>query len=270
MPELNKLINLRDDMETHQEISSLIEYNTAEFFINLGRLNGDEVCDTPKIKYIFTKNWFSRIFMANFDESDLSTSIEQIFSRIKKLNISASWYITPKSHPANLQNLLKDHGFTHKEDWNAMAVNLENIHKNFNFPEGLKIKEVLNLDELKIWTDILVKSFGFPEIIQSYKKYFINAGLESPISHYYLGFLNGNPVATGVLFDGEGAAGLFYIGTIPKARRKGIAKTMVYYLLNEAKNRGYHISILQASEMGYPVYKKIGFKKYYTTKIYRR
>ncbi len=257
-------------MDTHQEISSLIEYNTAEFFLNLGRLNGDEVRDTPEIKYIFAKNWFNRIFMANFNESNLSANIEQIVSRIKKLNISASWYITPQSHPASLQNILKDYSFTYKENWNAMAVNLENIPESFNFPEGMEIKEVLNLDELKTWTDILVKSFEFPEIIQSYKKYFINAGLESPNSHYYLGFLNEKPVATGILFDGEGAAGLFYIGTVPKARRKGIAKTMVYYLLNEAKNRGYPISILQASEMGYPVYKKIGFKKYYTTKIYRR
>ena len=257
-------------MYTDQEIFNLIEYTTAEFFLNLGRLNSDEICDTSKIKYIFTKNWFSRIFMANFNESDISASIEQIVSMIKKLNISASWYITPQSQPANLQNLLKDYGFTHKDDWSAMAIDLENIPESFNFPEGMEIKEVLNLDELQIWTDILVKSFEFPEIIQSYKKYFINAGLESPNSHYYLGFLNGKPVATGVLFEGEGAAGLFYIGTIPKARKQSIAKTMIYYLLNEAKNREYNISVLQASEMGYPVYKKIGFKKYYTTQIYRR
>ena len=257
-------------MYTDHEISNLIEYTTAEFFLNLGRLNHDEICDTPEIKYVFTRNWFSRIFMANFNESNLSKDIEQIVSRIKKLNISASWYITPQSRPVNLQNILKDYGFTYKDNWSAMAIDLENVPESFDFPEGMEIKEVLNLEELKIWTDILVKSFEFPEIIQSYKKYFINAGLESPNSHYYLGFLNGNPVATGVLFEGEGAAGLFYIGTLPEVRRRGIALAMVNYLLNHAKTKGYHISVLQASEMGYPVYKKIGFKKYYTTKIYRR
>jgi ribosomal protein S18 acetylase RimI-like enzyme len=257
-------------MNTHQKISNLIEYNTAKFFLNLGHLNGDEICDTHEIKYIFTKNWFSRIFMANFKESDISTSIEQIASMIKKLNISASWYITPQSHPANLQKFLKFHGFTHKDDWSAMAIDLKTTPESFDIPEAMEIKEVLNLDELKTWTDILVKSFEFPEITQSYKKYFINAGLESLNSHYYLGFLNGKPAATGVLFDGEGAAGLFYIGTVPEARRQGIAKAMVCYLLSTAKKKGYPISVLQASEMGYPVYKKIGFKKYYTTKIYRR
>ena len=255
---------------SEEDTANLIEYNTAKFFLNLGRLNGDEICDTPEIKYIFTKNWFSRIFMANFNESEMSTSIEQIVSRIKKLNISASWYITPQSCPVNLQNTLKDYGFTYKDDWNAMAIDLGNVPESFDFPEGMAIKEVLNLDELETWTDILVKSFEFHEIVQSYKKYFINAGLERPNSHYYLGFLNGNPIATGVLFDGEGAAGLFYIGTVPEARKQGISKAMVSYLLSTAKKKGYPISVLQASEMGYPVYKKIGFKKYYTTKIYRR
>jgi GNAT superfamily N-acetyltransferase len=257
-------------MDTDQEIASLIEYNTAKFFLNLGCLNGDMVCDTPKIKYIFTKNWQSRVFMANFNESSASLNIMHVISRIKKLNISASWYVTPQSCPVNLQSLLKDHGFTYKEDWKAMAIDLKTVPESFNIPKGIEIKEVLSLEELKKWTDVLVKSFEFPEIVHSYKKYFINAGLESPNSHYYLGFLNGNPVSTGVLFNGEGAAGLFYIGTVPEARGQGIAKNMVNYLLSQAKNRGYLICILQASQMGYPVYKKIGFKKYYTTKIYNR
>ncbi len=45
-------------------VAHSIEYNTAKYFLTLGRLNHDEVCDTPGIKCIFTKNWFNRIFMA--------------------------------------------------------------------------------------------------------------------------------------------------------------------------------------------------------------
>ena len=258
-------------MDISQEIiANLIEYNTAKYFLSLGRLNDDEICDTPKIKYILTKNWQSRVFMANFNESIASANIIHVISRIKELNIHVLWFVSPMSRPKNLQNLLKDHGFTYQNEWIAMAIDLKTVPESFNIPEGMEIKEVLNLEELKTWTDVLVESFEFPKIVESYKKYFINSGIQNPDFHYYLGFLNGNPVATGVLFNGEGAAGLFYIGTHPKARMQGIAKTMVNYLLREAKNKGYHIFILQASEMGYPLYKQIGFKKYYTTKIYNK
>lgn len=257
------------DIIPQETAASLIEYNTAKYFLDLGRLNNNEVIDTPEIKYVFTKNWYNRIFMANFNESSASNDIASIISRIKELNISASWYVTPKSRPANLQDLLKDYGFTYQDDWKSMAIDLKSTPESFDIPEGMEIKEVLNLDELKIWTDVLVESFEFPKIAVSYKKYFINSGTQNLNFQYYLGILNGKPVASAVLFKGEEAAGIFYIGTIPKRRREGIAKAMVYHLLNKAKNEGYNISILNASEMGYPLYKKIGFKKYYTTNIYR-
>jgi GNAT superfamily N-acetyltransferase len=251
-----------------QDISRLIEYNTAEFFLNLGRLNKDEVLDTPEIKYIFTKNWQSRIFMANFSELDASKNILKIISRLKELNIHVLWFVTPMSRPKNLEKLLKDHGFTYQNNWKAMAIDLKTMPEQFNIPEGLEIKEVHSLEELKIWTDVLVKSFEFP-IIESYKKYFINAGIENLNFNYYLGFFNGKAVAISILFKGRRAAGIFYIGTLQESRGKGIAKAMVNYLLNEAKNEGYNFSVLQASALGYPLYKKIGFKEYYVTNIYR-
>jgi|GEM_PF-2104665 len=256
-------------MNSQSKLVNLIDNTTAEFFLELGRLNKDEVLDIPEIKYIFTKNWQSRIFMTNFSELNASKNIIHVISRIKELKIPVLWFVTPMSRPKNLKKILKDHGFTYQNNWRAMAIDLKTVSERFNVPEGMTIKEVLNLEDLKIWTDVLVKSFEFPIIVESYKKYFINAGLENLNFHYYLGLFNDKPVSSSVLFKGDRAAGIFYIGTIPKARGKGLAKTMVYYILNKARNEGYDISILQASEMGYPLYKKVGFKEYYTTKIYK-
>lgn len=199
-------------MNSH-DISHLIDYNTAKFFLSLGHLNKDEVLDTPEIKYIFTKNWQSLIFTANFNELSVSANLMQLMKRIKELNIPVLWFVTPMSCPKNLQNLLKDHEFTYQNDWKAMAIDIKTVPKRFDFPEGMSIKEVINLEELKTWTDVLVKSFEFP-LIDSYKKYFINAGIKDLNFHYYLGFFNGKSVASSILFKGEDAAGIFYIGTL--------------------------------------------------------
>ena len=251
-----------------QDTCHLIESTTAEFFLNLGSLNNDEILDKPEIKYIFAKNWQSRVFMANFNELDASENILKIISRLKKLKIPVLWFISPMSKPRNLQDLLKEYNFTYQNKWKAMAIDLKNVPKEFNIPESMEIKKVNSLEELKTWTDVLVKSFEFP-LLESYKKYFIKAGLENLNFNYYLGYFNGNPVATSIIFKGKGTAGMFYIGTIQESRREGIASALVNYILNEAKNEGYNICVLQASEMGYPLYKKIGFKEYYTTNIYR-
>ncbi len=247
----------------------LIEYNASEFFLKLGRLNMDEVCDIPEIKYIFTKKFESRIFMANFDKLNI---IDKIFSRIEELNISAHWYVSPFSNPSNLKKLLNEYNFFYLKDWTAMAIDLAVVSGNFEQPRGLEIKEVTNQQELNVWTDILIESFdiqGFKS--ELYKKYFLNLGVGNNLNfNYYLGKLNGKPVASSILFKGNDTAGMYYVGILPEVRRGGLAKSMVKYLLNKAKSIGYKISVLHASETGYPLYKDIGFKKYYTTNIYKK
>ena len=55
-----------------------------------------------------------------------------------------------------------------------------------------------------------------------------------------------------------------------KLEKESVARNMTNNLLNEAKTEGYEILVLHASEIGYPLYKNIGFKKYYKTNIYKK
>jgi len=106
--------------------------------------------------------------------------------------------------------------------------------------------------------------------MESYKNYFTNLGIENHLNfQFYLGIYNEKPVSSLILFEGSDAAGVYYVSTLPEARRKGIAADMTTKILYDAKNKGYEICVLHASEEGYPLYKKIGFKEYYTTKIFK-
>ena len=84
-------------------------------------------------------------------------------------------------------------------------------------------------------------------------------GLGFPI-HNYLGYLNGQPVATSCIFFGGGVAGMYSVSTLPEARGRGIGSAMTLRPLDQARERGYRIGILQSSAMGYNVYKRIGFR----------
>ncbi len=72
-----------------------------------------------------------------------------------------------------------------------------------------------------------------------------------------------------VFFDSNKNAGLHMIGTIPEGRGLGIGTQMTMRLLKEVKARGCNYCVLNASEMGEPIYKKLGFQTYGELETYR-
>ncbi|MCL2839351.1 MAG: GNAT family N-acetyltransferase [Defluviitaleaceae bacterium] len=80
---------------------------------------------------------------------------------------------------------------------------------------------------------------------------------------------NGEPVATGGVHfycyppSFTNATGkqayIANLYTMPDFRGKGIAKTILNLLIEEAESRAYHTVCLQASAQGYPLYKQYGF-----------
>src|SRR5262249_51186003 len=86
--------------------------------------------------------------------------------------------------------------------------------------------------------------------------------------HHFLGRWDGEPVATATLFLGAGVAGIFFVFTLPQARRQGIGASITLAGLQYARRRGYRIGILGASSMGYAVYQRLGFREYCRFGIY--
>ena len=76
----------------------------------------------------------------------------------------------------------------------------------------------------------------------------------------YVGYLGGVPVAVSGLVLHSGVAGILAVATLPAARGQGIGTAMTRIPLLDALAEGYHVGTLQASEMGYPIYKKLGFE----------
>ncbi len=51
-----------------------------------------------------------------------------------------------------------------------------------------------------------------------------------------------------------------YVATLPAARGRGVGAAMTIAPLYEARQMGYHGGILQSSQMGYPLYRRLGFQ----------
>jgi ribosomal protein S18 acetylase RimI-like enzyme len=78
--------------------------------------------------------------------------------------------------------------------------------------------------------------------------------------HLYAARLDGRASASAIAFDHEGDCGIYNVGTLPEARRRGLATALTAHVLHEAKVRGCTTASLQATPMAESVYGAVGFR----------
>jgi ribosomal protein S18 acetylase RimI-like enzyme len=76
----------------------------------------------------------------------------------------------------------------------------------------------------------------------------------------YVGTFDGKPVTSGMAVRTGGTIGLYMIATIPEARGRGFGDAITRRLLTDAAAAGCEVAALTASDMGRPIYERIGFR----------
>jgi ribosomal protein S18 acetylase RimI-like enzyme len=67
-------------------------------------------------------------------------------------------------------------------------------------------------------------------------------------------------VACNIVVEGGGIASVWGIATLPETRRKGIGAAITLGPLLDSRAAGYRYAGLFATELGAPVYERIGFR----------
>lgn len=127
-------------------------------------------------------------------------------------------------------------------------------------PPGFVIEEVANLSSLQAWKDVVVATYQFPEWAgQAWVDATATIGFGRTPWKLFLGRLDGEPVATNMLFTGGGVASILAVATLPKAQRRGIGAAISLKPLLDARAAGYRFATLWSTEEGLAVYRRIGF-----------
>jgi len=83
-----------------------------------------------------------------------------------------------------------------------------------------------------------------------------------------VGYVEGRPVATSRLTCLGDLAEITGVVTLPEARRRGFGTAMTWAVIAEAARRGCAAITLTATELGYPVYVRMGFLPVCTLRTY--
>jgi GNAT superfamily N-acetyltransferase len=84
--------------------------------------------------------------------------------------------------------------------------------------------------------------------------------LDRPDCVVYVGYAGGDPVVSGLGWRTGRTIGVYSIATIASARRRGYGAAMTARVVADGLVTGCDVAALQASEMGRPIYQRMGFR----------
>ncbi len=257
---MNKILN---DLSAPSLIAA-IEANLFAFVPAFSKWPGAEVHDEPEIAWSMTDipfQVFNSIIRAQLAPDRIDAVIAAIIAQATSRNVPLLWWTGPATQPADLGIHLERHGFFSEGQLPGMAAVLDNINPHPPMPNGFMIQPVTDDESLQQWSQVCAAGFGMPAFAAD-GYYDLLRHVDQATVRAYLGWLNGKPVATSLLYLGAGVAGIYNVATIPEARRKGIGARMTDLPLLEARALGYQVGILHAFEMGIGVYRSLGFEEY--------
>jgi ribosomal protein S18 acetylase RimI-like enzyme len=204
---------------------------------------------------------FNGVFRSNLTEREVAPVAAETIALAKARKVPVAWRVTLTT-PPHTAVILESLGWHVAWQTPVMAAELGPIAPRR--VSGVTIEEV-TAKTLADWSRVVAVSFGCPEEYvagpASYDRDVGEPG-ETPLRRFLLRN-DGEPVASSALLPGPAGsrlAGIFSVATLEHARGRGFGSIVTQAAMNAARDDGAEVAVLQASEMGRPVYERLGFE----------
>ncbi|HEX2625954.1 MAG TPA: GNAT family N-acetyltransferase, partial [Candidatus Limnocylindrales bacterium] len=215
---------------------------------------------------------------AHFTEHTADVRIATIVARYREVGTPFVWWVSPFDEPHDLGVRLEAAGMVLEGTAPAMAADLLDVPLDEAPPHELEVVPVTDAGTLDEFLEVIVADWlewtgGEPTDVQqrtldAWRRQIPPKLAEEPVPLRWIGRVDGKVVATSRINIGAGVAGLYAISTLAAHRGHGYGRAMTIAALRAARDIGYRIAVLQASDLGYGVYKRLGFRDLFSYGVY--
>ncbi|MGC4939144.1 GNAT family N-acetyltransferase [Kribbella sp. DT2] len=240
-----------------------VEDNAAELLLAMGTAGGGVRRDDAKVRWTIggsPLDYHNAVVAADLPADEADAVIAESLDLMKAHGVPGCWHVGPSMRPTDLGERLITAGFTDGGREPAMAIEISKLTKETPGPPELEITRTSTDQELTVWEHTLGQGFGEgPPEAQWVAEIYRREGYDDPWRHY-LARLDGKPVATATTFLTENVAGVYFVMTVPEARRQGIGAAITQYAVQQAEDAAQY-AVLEASAAGKDVYAGLGFQQ---------
>lgn len=240
-------------------INFYIEQNLDDFYIKSSEHSNFISHIEDKISWVLAKeaDWPEGIFRVDFENLNVENEIAIVKKLIQEGKAPNGWTVGPLTTPKNLGSILEKFGFSNVYYQAGMALELEDITNQVITENGLDIEIVEDKEHLRQWIDVVTTVFNIKVDFELLEYLFLE-----PEARFYIGYFEGKPVTSLMLYLSSGVAGLHAVSTLKENRGRGFGLAISMIALLDAYKMGCRVGVLQASTLGERVYRKLGFRKF--------
>jgi ribosomal protein S18 acetylase RimI-like enzyme len=228
------------------------------------------VTGAPFDPYVNTVAW------ASFDPATADDRIAEIIAAYDALPSPFLWWRAPHHRPADLGERLERAGIFPIADSPGMAMELDRLGPRPGVGPELEVRGVVDEAGIRDYAGVIgaeepgdgAPPMFPPEKVDRLVAYLLPRLPLEPAPLRLVGYVRGEPVATARLSIAGGVAGVYSIMTLPEFRGRGFGAAMTHDVLASGRELGYRIATLQSSDMGYRIYRRLGFEDVFTYTIH--
>ncbi|MET7276946.1 GNAT family N-acetyltransferase [Kribbella sp. NPDC005582] len=237
-----------------------IEDNTAELLMAMGTAGGGSQRDDGSARWTIGGSPLDYHNAVVAAAGDLGQVVADSAAELRRYGVPGTWHVGPSLRSPELIESLTTAGFAYDGSEPGMAVRLDELRAPTAVP-GLALERITDDAGLAIWAQTLGQGFGEGVKEATWVASVYRAlGYADPWRHY-LATLNGTPVGTITTYRAASVTGVYFVMTVPEARRRGIGAALTHTALTQADTE---YAVLTSSSAGQSVYSSLGFHQHCT------
>ena len=188
--------------------------------------------------------------------------IDAILGRFRARRVAFMWVVHPTARPLDLADWLARRGLQEIEVVPGMARRLAGLPEAPPLPEGVEVREALELGDVDQFNEFAAWRWGVPEGKVSQLRSMLDCfhiGQPSTRTRFWMAWREGVPISKVGLHQGATSAGLYAVATKPEARGLGLASLLTLGALGAARDAGYEVAVLHSSPPAETLYQRLGF-----------
>ncbi len=189
------------------------------------------------------------------DAAQIVTQAEQFFDFVKG---GGTFWIREHAD-ADLEAVLQESGYKAVRVPGSPCMFLDRRLEPTLLPDNIELNRVTDGQDASDYAQVMITAFGMESDI-AHTVFGNPKALAAPQVTAFIARRQSVPLAAALTVASGDVAGVYYVGTIPEARGRGLGELCTGAATNAGFDLGARIVILQASAAGEPLYRRMGFQ----------